>query len=249
MATIFTSDVFTPAKLPTFTDVDRTSVSKNLALWVNRGGFFVSLLGTTKLGKTTLVKSFLKALPVGAWSTYIPGQSLGAGADDLWLKLAQALGIPTSKESGLASSNKASWGAMARIKASFFPGAGAVAGTTVSQEQQNGSSSGEKFEIDPEQAVIETITLMRDNKLRVVVAIDDFHFVTDPDSRRDIVLALRPLTDLGCSVILSTIPGGEVDPAFDRTQTGGRRKTVTVPRWDIGELEKIATQGLKALGT
>lgn len=41
MAIIRTADVFTPAKLPTVTDVDRTNVSRSLASWVNRGGFLV----------------------------------------------------------------------------------------------------------------------------------------------------------------------------------------------------------------
>ncbi|MBP2420730.1 hypothetical protein [Microbacterium imperiale] len=246
MSLIVTADVFTPAKLPTVTDVDRTGVSAELSRWVNRGGFFVSLLGTTKLGKTTLVKTFLAGLPADSWSVYLPGQSLGSGADDLWLKLAQQLQIPTSKESGLASSDKTSWGFLTRLQLSWL-GAGAAVQSNATNEQQDSSSSVQKFNVDPSVAVTEAVGLLRANSRKVVIAIDDFHFVTDAAARRAIVLALRPLADLGCAVILSTIPGGELDPAFSTTNTGGRRKTVTVPRWGVEELEQIATQGLKAL--
>lgn len=109
MAILHTSDIFTPAKLPTVTDVDRTSVSRELSTWVRRGGYFVSLLGNTKLGKTTLVKGFLASQPEGSWTTYIPGQRLGEGSADLWTKLAKDLGIPTSRDTGMANSDKATW--------------------------------------------------------------------------------------------------------------------------------------------
>lgn len=248
MSNILTSDVFTPAKLPTVTDVDRTLVSKQLARWVNRGGYFVSLLGTTKLGKTTLVKSFLGSLPKTSWSVYVPGQALGGGASHLWIKLAQALQIPTSKETGLANSSKDSWGFIGRLSVAILPTvAKASINSSVSCEDSSTSTAGETFDIDPEQAVTEALMLLRANNRKVVIAIDDFHFVTETAARRAIVLALRPLADVGCAIVLSTIPGGELDPEFETTNTGGRRKTVLVPRWDPEELEQIAIQGMKAL--
>lgn len=248
MTIIQTSDVFTPAKLPTVTDVDRTTVSKELSMWVRRGGFFVSLLGNTKLGKTTLIKSFLATLPEGSWSVYLPGQRLGAGADDLWLKLARELGIATSKETGMANSNTSTWGIMARLQASILPGvAKATAGANAGGSIEDRATSAEKFDIDAETAVTHALQLLKDDNRQVVIAVDDFHFVSDPAARRDIVIALRTLTDNGCSVVLSTVMSAEFDPAFANANTGGRRKIVRVPRWDLQELEQIAHQGCKAL--
>lgn len=109
MAIILTSDVFTPRQIPVVTDVDRTLLSTALSDMVDEGGI-VSLLGTTKLGKTTLVKNFQKSMPAGSWSVYLSGQSLGKGEQDLWVKLAHALEIPTSRETGLSNSNKTTWG-------------------------------------------------------------------------------------------------------------------------------------------
>jgi hypothetical protein len=245
--TIFTSDVFTPAKLPTITDVDRTSVSEQLAMWVRRGGFFVSLLGNTKLGKTTLVKSFLASLPEGSWSAYLPGQRLGSGADELWMNLARALGIPTSKETGLANSNKSTWSFQARLSVAFPAVARITTGAGTSGEDQNSESSTAKFDIDPATAVTEALHLLTQAHRQVVIAVDDFHFVADPAARRDLVIALRTLTDEGCSVILSTVTSAEFDPSFVNSNMGGRRKIVRVPRWDEKELERIAILGLEAL--
>lgn len=246
MAILHTSDIFTPAKLPTVTDVDRTSVSRELSTWVRRGGYFVSLLGNTKLGKTTLVKGFLASQPEGSWTTYIPGQRLGEGSADLWTKLAKDLGIPTSRDTGMANSDKATWKFMARLRVGFA-GNSVTGGADAGGEHQTTNSSGEKFDIDPETAVTEALQLLKSAGRTVVIAIDDFHFVQSADARREIVIALRTLTDMGCSVILSTVNSAESDPAFSNTNTGGRRKIVRVPRWDRDELKEIATKGFTAL--
>lgn len=89
--------------------------------------------------------------------------------------------------------------------------------------------------------------MFRDERRRVVIAIDDFHFIDDVAARRRIVVALRTLTDQGCSAILSTVNSAESDPAFDNTNAGGRRKIVRVPKWDLPVLEKIGVQGFQAL--
>jgi hypothetical protein len=237
----------TPAKLPTLTDVDRSRVSQELRRWTRRGGFFISVLGTTKLGKTTLVKTFIASLGGNAWSTYIPGQSLPEGAADLWRRLANELGIPTSKETGLANSDRTTWGIAGRLSAALFPGTGTSIEATTGGALEKSSSANESFDLDPELAVTDAFRLLREQGGTVVVAIDDFHFVTSETARRSVVLALRPLTDIGCSVILSTIPGGQTDVAFANTNLGGRRKSVRVPRWTEDELSQIATKGFPPL--
>lgn len=243
-----TSDVFTPAKLPIFTDVDRSEVSGMLRKWVRRGGYFVSVLGTTKLGKTTLVRGLLSSLDAEVWwSTYLSGQSLQRGAGALWEQLARDLGIPTSRESGLANSDRETWGIFGRFNISWLPGNSAGAGANAGGDHTDETSSGEHFDIDPETAVKEVLGRLLAEGKKAVVAIDDFHFVADEEARRGIVLALRPLTDTGLAVILSTIPGGQTDPAMEQTNLGGRRKSVIVPAWETHELAKIALKGFPYL--
>ncbi|CEG85519.1 hypothetical protein FAM15346_001390 [Propionibacterium freudenreichii] len=246
MAMIQTAEVFTPAELPRITDVARADLTKGITHLLSRKGY-ISLTGATKLGKTTFVRSYLASLPEGSWSTYIPGQSLKNGATDLWLRLAQELEIPTSKESGLANGDKSTWGFLGRLKIGLW-GAGEVAAeSNIGGEHSRTKTTGEKFTVVPEQAVTEALGLIRANSHKVVIAIDDFHFILDADNRQSIIVALRPLVDLGCKTILSTILGGDLDPAFKNTNTGGRRKSLVVKPWEVDELKEIATKGFHAL--
>jgi hypothetical protein len=243
-----TSDVFTPAKLPTVTDVDRSQVSAELKKWASRGGYFVSVLGTTKLGKTTLVKGYLSTLNnESAWSAYLSGQSLQEGPTALWAQLAVQLEIPSSRESGLVSGDRTNWGVTSRFKFAWFPGSdtsleGRIGGDVLEERR-----SGLTFDTDPETAVKEVIGKLRAAGVSATIAIDDFHFVTSVEARRNIALALRPLTDIGLTVILSTIHAGQIAEAMANTNLGGRRKPVVVPRWNQGELEQIALKGFPHL--
>lgn len=244
---IKTSDVFTPAKLPTYTDVDRTQLSEELKRWMRHGGYFLSVMGTTKLGKTTLIKNFLNTQTEDGWSIYIPGQSLQEGAQDLWKLLVNEFGIPTSQETGYASSDKSTWKILTKLAAKV-PGLSASLGLDVSGEKQKTETTSNKFDVLPSRAVTEAIDLIREQDQKVFIAVDDFHFVLDAAARKSIVLALRPLAEEhGCSVILSTIPGGQEDVAFKNTNIGGRRKSIEVPKWHENELKQIARQGLSTL--
>lgn len=238
-----TSEVFTPAKLPTITSVDRTAVTEALGRVLPRGGNFVSVLGTTKLGKTTLVRKSLDAVDL---SIYVPGQTLQAGPADLWQKCASELGIPTSVEASISSTDVSTWGLLGQVTAKI-PGLAAKVGSTIGGQHGKTSSSGTKIQIDPERAVTASLTTVEASGVHVVVAIDDFHFISDQKTRKDILLALRPLADQGCTVVLISTPPSADDPAFSGTNLGGRRKTVKVPRWSETDLARIATVGFAAL--
>src|SRR5690606_36847889 len=84
-------------------------------------------------------------------------------------------------------------------------------------------------------------------ELPPVIVIDDFHFVTSADTRRDLIWALRTVTDNDCSVVLATLPGRESEEAFGGTQVGGRHYPLTVPIWTDEELREIATTGFEVL--
>lgn len=238
-----TSDVFTPAKLPTVTDVTRDEVSLQLDRWLRRGGFFVSVLGTTKLGKTTLVKSSLKQID---YSIFLSGTSLVEGPKTLWHRLASELGIPSSKETGTVSGDRSTWGFYSKFSA-FFAGLGGEVGANVGGEHTEDKLNSSSVPLDAEGEVIRAFKKLIGAKKKIAIALDDFHFVTDVGTRRVLIQALRSLSLEGVTIVLITLPGRSSDPAFEGTQTGGRHKKVIVPEWSRGDLKKIATQGFDAL--
>lgn len=239
-----TSDVFTPAKLPTVTDVDREHLSKALDRLLRRGGFYIPVMGTTKLGKTTLVNGALRKL---GYSIFLRGQSLTEGSDSIWPKLAAELEIPVSKEKGTVSGDKSTWGFFGKFAATLALIGKAEAGAQVGGEHLLQNSTSTSVPLDAESEVIKALELLVRGGLRVAIAIDDFHFITDVEKRRSIIRALRPVTGAGVSVVLITLPNRATDPAFQGTNIGGRQKPITVETWDLTDLEKIATLGFAAL--
>ncbi|MDQ0676568.1 hypothetical protein QFZ36_004194 [Pseudarthrobacter siccitolerans] len=244
LTSIQTSDVFTPAKLPTITDVDREDLSKALDRLLRRGGFYIPVMGTTKLGKTTLVNSALKKM---GYSIFLRGQSLSEGSETLWLKLAAELEIPASKDTGTVSGDKSTWGFFGKFAATLALVGKAEAGAQVGGEHSLQQSTSKTVPLDAESEVIKALELLAKGGLKVAIAIDDFHFITDVEKRRSIIRALRPVTGAGVSVVLITLPNRATDPAFQGTNIGGRQKSITVGTWDQTDLEKIATLGFAAL--
>lgn len=239
-----TSEVFTPAKLPTFTDVTRSEVSASLNKLLRRGGFFISVSGTTKLGKTTLVRGALKKLD---YSIYMNGSALADGPYTLWHRLASELGIPSVKERGTVSGDKSTWKFYAKFSA-MFPGfggaeAGSEAGGEHSLENQNSSS----VPLDAEGEVTKAFKELVLARKKIAIVIDDFHFVTDVNTRRELIQGLRGLAIEGVSIVMITLPGRSSDAAFAGTQTGGRHKPVEVPVWSSDDLMKIAYKGFSTL--
>lgn len=247
-AVVKTAEVFTPSKTPTHTSVTRKSVLGQIEVLAEQGGAFISVMGTTKLGKSTLVKSVMRS---AAFHAYIPGQNLGAGAAGLWSRLASDLGIPASTTSGTVVGDKSKWGFFGRFGISV-PGFSSGGGARIDGEHHVDKSNASTYEMDTPSAVAEAMALLcQDARSKgeqpPILVIDDFHFVTDPSVRRDLVLALRPMTDADVTVILATLPGREDDAGFENTNVGGRHYPVILPLWNEKELREIATTGFRAL--
>lgn len=239
-----TTEVFTPNRTPTFTSVDRSKLSRKLDDYIDQGGAFVSVLGTTKLGKSTLIKS---AMTSASFHAYIPGQNLIDGVSALWGRLAADLGIPTSTTTGKVVGNKSRWSFFAKFN---LPGIGA--GAEGGGEHSVDNSNDMTYDQDAPSAVAFALSTLavearRLDKSPPVIVIDDFHFVTSADTRRELIWALRTVTDNDCGVILATLPGRESEEAFGGTQVGGRHYPVTVPIWGEDELREIATTGFEVL--
>lgn len=238
------TDIFTPTKRPTFTSVRREAVWDDLESYIEQGGGFVSLLGTTKLGKSTLVES---ALETSIFGVSIPGQTLITGVDALWRWLVDELGIHTSAQTGLANSRGVELAVAARL------GMKEIAEGEIGLKGLAGknTSATKDYVIDPAKAVQSAFSTIagatEDHQNPPIIAIDDFHFVTDPTARRSLILALRPIAQENVTVLLATLPGREDDDGFESTNVGGRHYVVHVPRWEDEDLRAIATAGFVEL--
>lgn len=217
-------------------------------MYSRQGGAFISIMGTTKLGKSTFVK---EVMATAKFHVYIPGQNLVEGASALWPRLVAELGIPTSTTTGKVTGDKSKWSIFGRLGIST-PVVKLGAGTTIGGERHTDNSQGSTFEMDAPKAVAEGFkAIAADARSKKesppIIVIDDFHFILDPLKRRELILALRQITEEDATFILATLPGREDDEGFQNTNVGGRHYAVTVPVWDDEELREIATEGFKTL--
>lgn len=243
-----TTQIFTPTQAPSVTTVKRATLWNTLDMYAEQGGAFISILGTTKLGKSTLAKSVMKAAP---FHTYIPGQNLAGGATDLWNRLAADLELPSSGTKGKVTGDKTKWGVFARLGLSAQLVSG-TAGGSFDKERSVDESNNTHFDMDIPSAVAAAFATLaeqsrEDGTYPPIIVIDDFHFILSPENRRELVLALRPITESGVTVILATLPGREADEGFNGTNVGGRHYVVKVPRWADSELSEIAHLGFDKL--
>ena len=245
-----TNQVFTPNTTPTLTTIKRKAIWDNLSEDLELFGSYVSVLGTTKLGKSTLIKSTIADAP---FSHYIPGQNLIEGPQALWRNLASKLEIPVSTTTGKATTDKSKWGFVSKLAAALPSIVSISASASIGGEHTQSNDSTNSFETDVASAVAEALAILgraaqEDGaSMAPVLAIDDFHFITDIEIRRSLLQALRPLTDFGLSVVLATLPGRGNDAAFQHTNVGGRKYDIHVPSWKIDELSAIAWSGFKTL--
>lgn len=242
-----TTQVFTPTKTPTHTSVRRENLWQDLSDLAEQGGAFIPVLGVTKLGKTTLVKALMEK----SASVYIPSQELTSGSSSLWSYLAAALEIPSSSTKGKVEGNKAKWGLFGKFGIKV-PGLSTSSGAEIGGERSRDTSTGATYEVELSSAVTEAMRLLAENAVETeshppTIVLDDFHFVTDSDKRREILLALRPVMEQGATLILASLPGREHDEAYRGTNLDGRLAHITVPTWDREELQQIATLGFEAL--
>lgn len=234
-------DVFTPSTVPTHTDVKRSEVLEDLLSAHRTGGLFIDVAGTTKFGKTTLVQDI-----VGTYTDahfWLDGQDLVGGVKEFWTELAHKLKMPVSIDRGTTTSDNSSWGILSALGLAQTN----VDGLTPGGVGAPGSETSPASEISLAHAVKEAISLLRSASKTLAIVIDDFHFITDVEVRRDIILALRPITKLGVSAFLVTLPRKTLDPAYQGTNIGGRHASVQVPTWRLDDLQEIAAKGFDTL--
>lgn len=235
------SEVFNPIEPPTYSDITRSDVVNAMA-WAltDPWGQYVEVSGTTKFGKSTLVNDVVNQYCDVSFK--LAGQDLSS-LDDFWIQLAYLLGIPHSSSTGTTTAQKSNWGIISRLGLGNFAAITARGG----ESSESGTTDSNSHEISLNVAVKEALAILREASKKVAIVIDDFHFVQKSAVRREILVALRPISQMGVTPVLITLPRTSMDPAYTGTQIGGRKKEVAVPVWDVSDLEAIAWKGFQAL--
>lgn len=232
-----TEQVFTPGKNTTLTYVERQhdKAAAGLRKHIRRGGFVVSVVGPTKMGKTVLVQ---KEAP----SAFMIHGNAIAEVDDFWERLAGFLDIPTSTSRSKVTSDRSKWGFLSRL--SLF-GIG-EAGADVGGEHAVDKGTSANHTVNADQAALEAVRLIKKAGGQFTIVIDDFHFVP-PAVRKSLVQALKPLAFEGATIILITLPHRRTETSDLVSDMSGRTATVEVNPWAADDLASIATLGFARL--
>lgn len=222
--------MFTPGKNTTVTYVERTSdgAAEELRDHIRRGGWMVSLVGPTKMGKTVLAH---REAPNGF---FIPGSSI-QDVDDFWARFASFLGIPTEESRTRVTGDRSRWGFFGNL--AFF-------GSDVGGEHHIDRGTSSTSTINADQAAEEAVKAIVAADGQVTIVIDDFHFIPAA-TRTELLRSLKPIVWNGATVVLVTLPHRH--PETEATQLDGRTATVRVKEWDEADLEQIASLGLPKL--
>lgn len=234
---IQTSDVFTPGKNTTLTYVDRRDdvAAADLRKHIRRGGWLVSVVGPTKMGKTVLAQR-------EAPNAFVVQGHAIRSVDEFFSKFAGYFGIPSEKSQSTVSGDRSKWGFMAKLGLFGIGEAGSDFGGETSLDVSAGTTT----TVNPEQASLEAVEIIVGKRGKVTVVIDDFHFIPR-EVRKSLVQALKPVAYAGATIILITLPHRRAETTDLVSDMQGRTATVEVTPWKEAELAKIASLGFPKL--
>ncbi|MBZ9748296.1 ATP-binding protein [Mesorhizobium sp. CO1-1-7] len=218
-------DVFVAGGQPTVTYIDRQElhVERSLARALATPNQIVSLAGPTKTGKTVLCKKMLGEREY----VWIDGGQIKT-PDDLWNKITAELNIPYER----ASSHELAKQVEGGVSVSIVSAGGSRLSSQTAETLHR---------VD---GMAEALLMMQQR--RVILVIDDFHYI-DPESRKEVVRNLKGAIFNGLKVLLLSVAHRVFDAISAESELTGRFISVTLPDWNPGELEQIATLGFREL--
>ena len=232
------NDVFVAGGLPDITYVyrDRLKLEQKLERALAKPHHFTSITGTSKSGKTVLLRNLLER------KNFV-GVDGGQVKDvkSLWLtvadRLAQPSSITTIVEGSSGTQKTAKFGVSAKIPQLF----------TLNIAADHGTSKTSKTAVST-QVLVDLQNKCGDFLLQndVILVIDDFHYIKR-DEQTEIVRNLKNLVFNGLKVVLLSVPYRAYEAIQAEVEITGRFVHVNVPDWDGTDLCEIAVKGFKAL--
>lgn len=236
--TLKASEVFTPGAYPTRTYIERAGELLERALRdaIDTPGQIVSLVGPSKSGKTVLVER-------------VVGQDLlitvtGAGIrspDDIWGRVFDWMGSPTTQVTGSSTSGTVGGGATAAGSGSLLGlarASGEVRGDVAIGHERESSVSFERAGLAQ---VVREI-----GNSDFVVLVDDFHYMPR-DVQSEAAKALKEAVRLGIKVCTAAVQHRGDDLVRANPELRGRVRAVDLEYWCPADLRRIATTGFGEL--
>ncbi|MFJ7773948.1 hypothetical protein [Streptomyces yangpuensis] len=226
-------NVFVAGGLPTITYNPRVNLSLETKLedYLDEGHRILSVSGSTKTGKTVLVRSNISQ-GEGIW---LSGGAI-TSIDGFWDSLAEHLGLYTSIELTADSKDEAWQTRSGQLNLAAAKG-------TLESKEITGSNRGEKL------ARSRNIATQVREALRGSLSpliIDDFHYIPQA-IQTEIVRSLKDLVFDGLRVIVIAVPHRAYDVVRVEREMTGRVQQIEVGFWSQEELAGIARKGFEAL--
>lgn len=219
-------DVFVAGGQPSVTYVEREHqhIERNLARAIATPNQIVSLSGTTKTGKTVLCRRVLGQREY----VWVDGGQHST-AKQVWDHISSELQLPT--ETTQTASSQASATLQGSIPLVATAGGSLLSADAITERRQINSMT----------AALSTLI-----KDKIVIVIDDFHYLED-DARRDVMRNVKGAVFSGLKVVLLSVTHRAFDAIRAESELTGRFVTIKLPPWSSDDLRKIADAGFRAL--
>ena len=227
------TDVFTPGAFPVHTYVQRSgdALETSLRDALDTPGQVVSLNGPSKSGKTVLVERV-----VGRDSLItITGAGIES-PDDIWERVLDWMGAPTSSTTGSSTGGKVSVEGKAGVEAGIVLAKAKTelaVGAEVEHEREQGQSHGRA-------GLAQVVKEIGDSGF--VVLVDDFHYMPRP-VQAEAAKSLKEAVRLGIKVCTAAVRHRGDDLVRANPELRGRVRAIDLEYWRAWDLERIATSG------
>jgi Cdc6-like AAA superfamily ATPase len=231
------SDVFTPTRFPTYSYVTRhANYESSLQLCIE-SGFIAFIHGPTKSGKTVLAERVAREIE---YSTHKISARNFTSTNDFWETIASQLGIQDSitetKSAGKSEKKSISW--FAKITAWFA--AEASFGGAIEKGQDTSVDVSKTYTVDP------ITVLKRKEKRKLLVIVDNFHYIQNQRIQKELLQELRNLLDYVSLIIIAITDKPDYLNMIEG-ELVGRNRAITIGEWTNQELMDIAQKGFKRL--
>jgi hypothetical protein len=237
MSSLRASEVFTPGSFPTHTYVERSGERLEEALRaIHTPGQVVSLVGPSKSGKTVLVEKV-----VGRDSLITVTGAGIQSADDIWRRVLDWMGSPTTHTRGSTTSGKIGAEAGVSGSASLFGLAKATGEAKGDIEVGREVEKSTSFDRTGLPQIVKEI-----GSSEFVVLVDDFHYMPR-EVQLEAAKSLKEAVRLGVKLCTAAVRHRGDDLVRANPELRGRVRAVDLEYWSSTDLTKIAVAGFAEL--